>query len=388
MTTRVATNTSYAKSVYYMQMNNAKLEKATEQFNTGKKFQTSSEAPADFAETMRLENDIAMYETYSDNAAYAVESLYLEESALDSINTELNRAYTLVQSAVNGRNDETDLNSIATELEEIQKHIYSLMNTTTSDGEYVFSGTQGSTQSFIYRDGSYSYQGDSGQRGVQVTGSSTISVSDPGSTIFEMTATAREVAGIEYSYSNYDDFESFFDKHYDFETDTNNSYSITYLGNNEYSITNGDGSVSETCSASNSKIKFNGLSISVNESNANFKLEKPTNDNILNVLSSAIKALKNDENVNDIMAKTEISIRNTQSSVNTVMGKIGGRENSLENILDANSELSEVKTNTKAKISEADVYETTTNMTKYQTSLEMAMKSFSYVTGTSLFDYI
>ena len=62
MTARVATDSMYRNSVYYMQRRNLELEKVNEQYNTGKKYQSAADSPSNFASTMRLEHDIAMYE--------------------------------------------------------------------------------------------------------------------------------------------------------------------------------------------------------------------------------------------------------------------------------------------------------------------------------------
>jgi len=60
------------------------------------------------------------------------------------------------------------------------------MNTRNARGEYLFSGFQGKTQPFV-RDGagSYSYQGDEGQRKLQIASSLNIAISDSGKSIFE-----------------------------------------------------------------------------------------------------------------------------------------------------------------------------------------------------------
>ncbi len=400
MSSRVATNTAYRNSVYYMQRRNVEVEKASEQYNTGKKFQTAADSPANFAATMRLENDIAMYEQYTTNSGYAYDSLSLEETALGTINTVLDRANVLMQSGVNGRNSGSDLTAISQELKEIQKQLKDLINTKTATGESIFSGSLSDMDAYVYDGGEYVCQADNGQRAVQASASAQIAVSDSAKDFFEMVATARtaESNSLSISYADYQTFESFYNKNYDNTSTDSNKYTVSKNGENSYTITNAAGDLT-TYSNVDKSINFNGLSIDVSNmaqgTPETFSLAKPANKNILNTLGDAIKAIDDYNNgtigiyeVNNILAQTQISAKNTQVSVNGVMTKIGARQNTLDNIINANTDISAVKQEAKATISEVDLYEASTNVTKTQTYLQMAMTSFKYVTGTTLFDYI
>lgn len=405
MSSRVATNTAYRNSVYYMQRRNVEVEKASEQYNTGKKFQTAADSPANFAATMRLENDIAMYEQYTTNSGYAYDSLSLEETALGTINTVLDRANVLMQSGVNGRNSGSDLTAISQELKEIQKQLKDLINTKTATGESIFSGSLSDQDAYVFENGKYVCKADNGQRSVQASASAQIAVSDSSKDFFEMVATARtaESDSLSISYADYQTFESFYNKNYRHNEDpateeVMNKYTVEKTGENSYTITDAKGK-STTYSDVGKTINFNGLSIDVSNmvlgASETFSLAKPANKNILNTLGDAIKAIDDYNNgtidineVNNILAQTQISAKNTQVSVNGVMTKIGARQNTLDNIINANTDISAVKQEAKATISEVDLYEASTNVTKTQTYLQMAMTSFKYVTGTTLFDYI
>ncbi len=399
MSSRVATNTAYRSSVYYMQRRNVEVEKASEQYNTGKKFQTAADSPANFAATMRLENDIAMYEQYTTNSGYAYDSLSLEETALGTINTVLDRANVLMQSGVNGRNSGSDLTAISQELKEIQKQLKDLINTKTATGESIFSGSLSDQDAYVFENGKYVCKADNGQRAVQASASAQIAVSDSAKDFFEMVATARtaESNSLSISYADYQTFESFYNKNYDNTSTDSNKYTVSKNGENSYTITDAEGTT--TYSDVGKTINFNGLSIDVSNmvlgASETFSLAKPANKNILNTLGDAIKAIDDYNNgtidineVNNILAQTQISAKNTQVSVNGVMTKIGARQNTLDNIINANTDISAVKQEAKATISEVDLYEASTNVTKTQTYLQMAMTSFKYVTGTTLFDYI
>ena len=405
MTARVATDSMYRNSVYYMQRRNLELEKVNEQYNTGKKYQSAADSPSNFASTMRLEHDIAMYEQYTTNSGYALDNLTLEETSLSTINEVLDRANVLLQSGVNGSYSGTELNSISQELKEIQKQIYDLINTKTATGESIFSGGLSDIDAYIRLDkGTYVCQADCTQRFVQASSSAKIAVSDSAKNFFEHVETARSVdakGGLTFSYSDYQSFESFYNRNYLTDTDpdtetTKNTYTVTQIGT-EYAVTDYSGNEVARSAAGAKNLNFNGLNLNLENvfGNERFTLAPAKNTNVLNTIGKAIAAIDNYNNgaitrsdADNILSQTQVSIRNTQLSVNTTMTSIGARQNTLDNIINANCEISDVKKEAKATISEVDLYEVTTDLTKTQTYLQMAMTSFNYVTGTSLFDYI
>ncbi|MBO6070026.1 MAG: flagellar hook-associated protein FlgL [Succinivibrionaceae bacterium] len=405
MTARVATDSMYRNSVYYMQRRNLELEKVNEQYNTGKKYQSAADSPSNFASTMRLEHDIAMYEQYTTNSGYALDNLTLEETSLSTINEVLDRANVLLQSGVNGSYSGTELNSISQELKEIQKQIYDLINTKTATGESIFSGGLSDIDAYLCQDdGTYVCQADCSQRFVQASSSAKIAVSDSAKNFFEHVETARSVdvtGGLTFSYSDYQSFESFYNRNYLTDTNpatetTKNTYTVTQIGT-EYAVTDYSGNEVARSAAGAKNLNFNGLNLNLENvsGSATFTLATAENDNVLNTIGKAIAAIDNYNNgaitrsdADNILSQTQVSIRNTQLSVNTAMTSIGARQNTLDNIINANCEISDVKKEAKATISEVDLYEVTTDLTKTQTYLQMAMTSFNYVTGTSLFDYI
>ena len=408
MTARVATDSMYRNSVYYMQRRNLELEKVNEQYNTGKKYQSAADSPSNFASTMRLEHDIAMYEQYTTNSGYALDNLTLEETSLSTINEVLDRANVLLQSGVNGSYSGTELNSISQELKEIQKQIYDLINTKTATGESIFSGGLSDIDAYLLlANGTYKCQADCSQRFVQASSSAKIAVSDSAKNFFEHVETARsisveETGGLTFSYS--DSFESFYNRNYHTDDPNKNKYTLTKSGT-EYIVNDYTGAEVAKFAAGAKNFNFNGLNFNLENFNLDsipentptpfFNLATATNDNVLNTIGKAIENIDKYNNgaitrsdADNILSQTQVSIRNTQLSVNTTMTSIGARQNTLDNIINANCEISDVKKEAKATISEVDLYEVTTDLTKTQTYLQMAMTSFNYVTGTSLFDYI
>lgn len=408
MSTRIATSTIYSRNTSYLQNLNNKMNKYEEQYQTGQRYKTASEAPSEYGAAMRMTSEIAMYEQYSDNAGYAYDNLSIEETSLSTINSRLDRAKTLMQSAVNGSYSKEEHLAIAAELEQIQKEVLDLMNSQTALGEYVFSGSKSDTPAFklVYDQqtctSKYEYQGDNGQREIQASPSVKVAVSDSGLGVFQKVEKARSIDmggdNDNWTYSNYDEFAKFYDT-----VCEEGLPSVPWEDRNKFLISDeGDGTASVVRNGvfyenltidDNGHVDFHGIDIAMNgEANVSFRLEKAGTDNVLNFMQDAIDALK-DENVTGMecamrLERAQLNLDNAQTSINTTLSAVGGRQNVLQSTMDSNEQISDVKKENRANIAEVDVYEASSNLLQVQSNLQMAMKSFTMITQTSLFDYI
>ena len=69
-------------------------------------------------------------------------------------------------------------------------------------------------------------------------------------------------------------------------------------------------------------------------------------------------------------------------------GRVGSRENEVENVINSDTSLKNIKTTARANITEVDAFEAASDIVKDQQALQVARSVFSSINGTSLFDYI
>ncbi|EWC41005.1 flagellar hook-associated protein FlgL [Stutzerimonas stutzeri] len=183
---RISTLQAFNNGVAGLQRNYANATRTQEQISTGNRILTPADDPVASVRLLQLEQQQNVLSQYNANLTAAKNSLTQEEVTLNSVNTVLQRVRELATQAGNGALSADDRKSIAAELTEREDELLSLLNTRNARGEYLFSGFQGKTQPFV-RDGngSYSYQGDEGQRNVQVASSLNIAISDNGKAVFE-----------------------------------------------------------------------------------------------------------------------------------------------------------------------------------------------------------
>ncbi|UIP34368.1 flagellar hook-associated protein FlgL [Stutzerimonas kunmingensis] len=183
---RISTLQAFNNGVAGLQRNYANATRTQEQISTGNRILTPADDPVASVRLLQLEQQQNVLSQYNSNLTAAKNSLTQEEVTLNSVNTVLQRVRELAGQAGNGALSTEDRKSIAAELTEREDELLSLMNTRNARGEYLFSGFQGKTQPFV-RDGSgsYSYEGDEGQRKLQIASSLNIAISDNGKAVFE-----------------------------------------------------------------------------------------------------------------------------------------------------------------------------------------------------------
>lgn len=183
---RISTIQAFNNGVQGLQRNYANATRTQEQINTRNRILTPADDPVASVRLLQLEQQQNVLSQYKGNLTAAQSSLTQEESTLNSVNTLLQRVRELAVQAGNGALSQTDRQAIATELNEREGELLGLSNTRNARGEYLFSGFQGKTPTFVADGkGGYSYMGDEGQRTLQIGSSLQVPISDNGKQIFQ-----------------------------------------------------------------------------------------------------------------------------------------------------------------------------------------------------------
>ena len=191
---RISSLQAFNNGVQGLQRNYAAAIRTQEQISSGNRILTPADDPVASVRLMQLEQQQNMLGQYKANLTAANNSLVQEESTLNSVNTIMQRVRELAGQAGNGALSQSDRQSIASELQEREDELLSLMNTRNARGEYLFAGFQGKTQPFVRQaDGSFSYEGDEGQRKLQIASSLDVAISDNGKKVFQNVTNAARL---------------------------------------------------------------------------------------------------------------------------------------------------------------------------------------------------
>lgn len=182
---RVATHTIYDLGVFNMNSRQADLFKLQNQLSTGRKVLTPSDDPVASARSLDLNQATSLNSQYITNIQSANGTLSLSEANLQQIVQTLQDIQSLAVQSGDAALSSTEKKMIATNIQAKYQELMGLANTTDGNGQYLYSGYQGTTKPFNELSyGDVRYDGDQGQRNVQVSPSREIPISDSGADIF------------------------------------------------------------------------------------------------------------------------------------------------------------------------------------------------------------
>lgn len=186
---RISTISMQQQGVNGMLNKQADLSKTEMQLATGRKVLSPSDNPVDSSMIINMKESIAMSEQHLRNADFATSSLAVEESALDGVGNNIQRARELMIQGLNDTNSPESRKAIAMEMEQIRESLFNLGNTRNEQGEYIFAGTKAPTapgpfKSIDPQSKPVTFDGNSTQRQVQLGVGQKVIMRDSGEDVF------------------------------------------------------------------------------------------------------------------------------------------------------------------------------------------------------------
>ncbi len=182
---RVSSNQVLFSGLNAMLDQQARLNKTQLQIASGKKILTPADDPAAAANVLNLQQSLNITTQYQENAGYARIRLNTEETSLSSISNVLGRVRELALQGNNAALSDNERGSIALEVRQRIDELLALANSRDAAGNYLYAGYQETVQPFsVDSAGNYSYNGDNGQRFVQIGASRQVAVGDSGADVF------------------------------------------------------------------------------------------------------------------------------------------------------------------------------------------------------------
>jgi flagellar hook-associated protein 3 FlgL len=161
------------------------------QVATGKRVNLPSDDPFAAARIGELDASLSRLDQYRSNGAFATTRLGLVEETLVSVVDNLQRVRELAVQGNNATLSNADRYALATDLRQRLDGVLALANATDSSGRFLFSGYSETTQAFTQTAAGVTYNGDSGQRQLQLSDNRLVAVSDSGSALFQNIASGN-----------------------------------------------------------------------------------------------------------------------------------------------------------------------------------------------------
>ena len=439
---RISTSMQYQNHLNYLQTANSRVDQASQRYNTGKLFQTAGENPSGMAASIKYSSDIAAYEQYATNANIVADTLSQEETALGQIWDSLSSIRTRLIQSINGTLDDGSRAALAEDIKQTQAQIFDLMNTKNGEGDYIFSGANSSTPTYtLTSDGKYVCQADGSNKFVMVSPTIKVQTTDSGLNIFENCHLPDDFTtgnvvfqnnvsaqppmpavvtndGFTSAIDDYDQFSAFYNDYYDYSDGATNNFQIRVNGSS-FSLIEVDaagnqiGDEIDSGEIKDGKITVQGMEFTVPNDYQSadgsgvieFSFDQPDQDNILNQLTGIINDLlvpsdeygeATDSNGN-VMSAAQLTrnIARLQETVSIAMdrvdqyrGYVGARGANIDAIIKSDENLSLIKSEAKANVTEIDAFEAVSDLVLSQNALSVAQQSYNLVHSSTLFDYI
>jgi flagellar hook-associated protein 3 FlgL len=183
---RISTQTLFETGAARLGELQSGLAKTQQQISTGRRILSPSDDPVAAARALEVSQSQSLNTQYGLNRQHAESVLASVEGSLSSVTALLQDVKTTVIAAGNGSLSDTERGFMATELRGRFEQLLGLANSRDPMGNYQFSGYRTTTPPFAETTpGTVQYQGDQGQRLLQVDATRQMAVNSTGQAVFQ-----------------------------------------------------------------------------------------------------------------------------------------------------------------------------------------------------------
>jgi flagellar hook-associated protein 3 FlgL len=390
-----------------MQQQTSDLIRTQQQVSSGRRILSPSDDPVASARVLEVSQSQSLNKQFETNTGSATSSLGLEESILSSVGNLIQDVRTSSIQAANATLSDRDRASIAIDLRGRYQELLGLANSTDGNGQYMFSGYKGVTKPFVETSlGNVTYQGDQGQRLIQISPSRQMAVSDSGANVFQQikngNGTIVGEAAVANTGSGIIDPATVTDL-----TDINlrQPVTITFTSPTTFNVSSPTSVpplalVGVPYTSGSTIGPYNGWSTNITGvpvATDTFTVKPSRNVDMFETLGDLITQLeapiqgggagataKLANNINTAIQNFDQSLQN----VLTVRASVGSRMREVDSVKSTGEDLQLQYQQTISSLQDLDYAKAITDLTRQQSALEASQMSFTRVQGLSLFNYM
>ena len=418
MSMRISSKTIFDNGVGQLGTLQSAIAKTQQQLATGRRVLTPADDPIASARALEVMQSQSINTQLATNRANARSSLSQEEVALTSVTSLYQDVKELAVKAGAGSLTNKDRESIAVELEGRLQDLLGIANTADGSGGYIFSGFKDSIPFTLNGTGA-TYQGDQGERTLQIGSSRKVSISDSGSAIFENNITGNSKFQTGVDPANYDRGGTGIISPgavTDPNALTGHQYAINFtvvpatpgvpkvttytvmdltLGTPVPPAPDPADPIPYT---SGKSISFDGLQFEIKGDPADldsFTVDPSDKKSVFETMQDMLKALRvNGEGaagqarLTNALNQANSNIDNASDNLLAVRASVGSRMKELDYLDSSGEDLNIQYATTLSNLMEVDTIQAISLFTQQQINLEAAQKSYKTLTGLSLFNFI
>jgi flagellar hook-associated protein 3 FlgL len=377
------------------------LSQTQNQISSNKAFTTASQNPTAAGAVNNYTQSLAQSQQYDTNANSAQTRLSTEDSTLSQVQTQLQSLRDLALQANNSTLSAQDRTAIASQATQIQNSLIALANTQDGNGEYLFGGFATQTQPFTLSAAGATYNGDQGQRQVQIAAGQTIADGDNGDAVFGQIKTGNGTFAASAPPSNTGTgvLGAITVSNAALYHAGNGIYSINFTAPGTYEVRDSTNAlVSSGAYTDGGTISFAGIQVTLNgqpATNDTFSEVPSTNQSVFTTVQNLVNALQPGAATSTATAQLNNSIgaaiHNIDQALDqtsNVRANIGGRLNSITTQLSVSGSQQVQLQTTISSLQSLDYASAITSLTQQNTTLSAALQAYTLTQGLTLFKFL
>lgn len=372
-----------------------------EQVSTGKRVNVPSDDPVAAARVAHLDASLSRLDQYQSNTVLARNQLGLEEESLQDVLANLQSIRELALQANNSTTSDADRRIIAGEIRQYRESLLALANTTDAEGSYLFSGyAQTATPFSIGTGGTVVYNGDQGQRSVQISDGRFVAVNDSGAEVFQRIPEGNGTFVADVGAGNTGTGTLGAATLVDPSAWVADTYTLRFLTATTYEVRNSANALitSGTFTPPSQSIAFRGVNVEIDgapAANDTFTVRPSGNRDIFATLDDLIASLEapaasaaQRAQLHSDVGQRLVDLDSALSHVTDVRGDIGARLRALDQQESLNADFNVHLNTTLSAIRDLDYSEAVSRLSQELFGLDAAQQTFARAQNLSLFKYL
>lgn len=369
------------------------------QVATGQRVNRPSDDPFAAARIGELNASISRLEQYQANGDVARTRLGLEEQAIASIVDNLQRVRELALQANSDTLGNSERAAIAAEIRERFASILGLANAGDGAGNYLFGGFSETTVPFTATAAGVVYNGDAGQRFLQISDNRFIAVNDSGSELFQRIPDGNGTFTVAADPANTGSGVLGQSTVSDPAAYVADDYTIEFLNGSDYEVRDGGGAlVVAGTYADGDAIVFGGVSIELDGQPAAgdlFTVSPSTSQDLFTTLETLISALETGADGDAAHALLHTGVGQALADLDQAAehmldarSQIGARLQAIDQEAALVDGFAFQMTQTLSELRDLDYAEALSALSQQLFGLETAQQSYARLQNLSLFRFL
>ena len=408
MSLRISTNAIYESGTSQINSLQSQMAKTQNQLSTNKRLLTAADDPIASARALELTQSQSMNTQFATNRSNANASLSLVDKTLSDVSNQITDIQSLIVTAGNGGYSQSDREALATELEGRMSDLLGLANTSNGVGGYLFSGYASTTQPYSQTPTGATYQGDQGQRTLQVGSTRKMAISESGSAIFDAIGTGNGTFQTQAAATNtgagivapgaVTDRSKFTGHDYAVNFSVSGTPAVTTYSVIDNSVSPAANVLQDQPYTAGASISFDGMSFDIKGAPANgdsFTVKPSQKQSVFTTVNDLIKTLRTPDNgssgkaaLANGLATASSNMQNALDNVLTVQASVGARMKELDSLDSTGTDLDTQYQTTLSGLQDLDMVKAISLFSQQQQTLQAAQLSFKTMSSLSLFNYI